>query len=187
MSTFLQLIPHSSLPFQRAADHVHRQYVLTTIKTGVTSACPTSDSVCLETSISIDADKHRLLDASEVAQVLKMMVAKELSTSFGFSHVNNLLGTHNTLGSARQAVGEWLDVVLIAQRERWDGVGDVPCHRLLYQHLPLSVGVANIQRFDEQMVDALRWTSGSALGAGFADMAAGVWAHRQAPDAKRVA
>jgi hypothetical protein len=53
-------------------------------------------------------------------------------------------------------------------------VGDSTNDVLMFEHFPLSVGVANIRRFETQLSHAPRWITPSERGAGFAEAAAAI-------------
>jgi hydroxymethylpyrimidine pyrophosphatase-like HAD family hydrolase len=51
-------------------------------------------------------------------------------------------------------------------------VGDSTNDQLMFQHLPLSVGVANIARFLPQLQHFPRWVTAAERGQGFAEVVA---------------
>ena len=60
--------------------------------------------------------------------------------------------------------------VLEDETDRWVYVGDSTNDQVMFQHLPHSVGVANIARFVPQLQYLPRYVTEGERGAGFAEM-----------------
>jgi hydroxymethylpyrimidine pyrophosphatase-like HAD family hydrolase len=60
---------------------------------------------------------------------------------------------------------------LQAEAARWVYVGDSTNDQLMFQHLPLSVGVANLLRFADQLQHWPAFITQAERGAGFAEVA----------------
>jgi hypothetical protein len=109
-----------------------------------------------------------------VQQVLALL-QRGMQTTVSSIHINGWFGA-STNGRARWIVRELLGRDL-AQLDRWVYVGDstttsdVPA-------LPHSVGVANIARFVPQLSHLPRYVTQGERGAGFAEVARAILAHR---------
>ena len=99
-------------------------------------------------------------------------------------HVNGWFGGHNKLTGARWIVRELLRRDLDAEIERWLYVGDSTNDQLMFQHVPHSIGVANVRRFEAELSHMPRYITPSERGAGFAEVAAHVLAHRATTSSK---
>ena len=76
---------------------------------------------------------------------------------------------------------------LDAEIERWLYVGDSTNDQLMFQHVPHSIGVANVRRFEAELSHKPRYVTPSERGAGFAEVAARVLAHRATTSSKGMA
>ena len=71
-----------------------------------------------------------------------------------------------------------LDRDLPAEAERWVYVGDSTNDQVMFEHLPQSVGVANIRRFESKLKYLPRYITRGERGAGFAEVARALLADR---------
>jgi HAD superfamily hydrolase (TIGR01484 family) len=163
---------------QRAEQHVRLQAVLHDIETLVPGARRARDSAGRETDIAIDHSEFHRLDADRIQQVLALMHSAGLSATVSSIHINGWFGAHNKYTGACWALQALLGVNLPTVLEHWVFVGDSPNDQVMFQHLPLSVGVANIRHFDGQLTHAPRWVTANERGAGFAEVANVVLAAR---------
>src|SRR5256885_502173 len=63
------------------------------------------------------------------------------------------------------------DIDLDATLDRWIYIGDSTNDQLMFEHMPHSVGVANIARFVPQLKHLPRHVTRAERGDGFAEMA----------------
>ena len=63
---------------------------------------------------------------------------------------------------------------------RWVYMGDSTNDQLMFQAFAHSVGMANVRRFEAQLMHQPRYITESERGAGFAEMAAALLAARAA-------
>lgn len=128
------------------------------------------DSAGRITDIAIDHSEFAHLDEHRIAQVVAVMREHGLTATVSSIHVNGWLGGHNKWTGAAWAVQTALGRAFDANE--WLYVGDSTNDQLMFQHMPLAVGVANIARF----VPKLRWLPGfvtpAERGEGFAELAA---------------
>ena len=163
---------------QRTEQHVRLQAVLNDIETRVPGAHRARDSAGRETDIAIDHSEFHRLDAVRIQQVLALMHSAGLSATVSSIHINGWFGAHSKYTGACWALQALMGVDLPAEQDSWVFVGDSPNDQVMFQHLPLSVGVANIRHFEGSLVHAPRWVTASERGAGFAEVANAVLATR---------
>ena len=155
----------------RHANHAHLQRVLHTIEQQVPGARRARDSAGRETDIAIDHSEHTHLPHPAIAQVVQLMRAHGLTATVSSIHINGWVGTHDKFSGACWALKALMGVDLTQTLACWVYVGDSPNDQVMFQHLPLSVGVANISRFEGQLAHTPRWVTRGERGAGFAEVA----------------
>jgi len=94
-----------------------------------------------------------------------------LTATVSSIHINGWLGQHSKLTGARWIVRELWGRDLDAEMDRWVYVGDSTNDQVMFEHFPHSVGVANIRRFESQLLHRPRYITPSERGAGFAELA----------------
>lgn len=132
------------------------------------------DSAGRVTDIAIDHSEFAQLPADQIERVLALVRAEGLTASVSSIHVNAWFGAHDKLSGARWIVQRRLGRDLDAERGRWVFVGDSTNDQLLFGHFPLSVGVANVRRFERQLQTWPRYIADAERGAGFAEVAAAI-------------
>jgi len=167
----LHKIYHSEATM-RAANYVRMQQVAQIIVSQVPGAALSTDHAGRETDIAIDYNEIALLPPDKVAQVVALFQAHGMHATVSSIHINGWFGEHNKLEAAR-----WMLRTLFGRRlddeiERWVYVGDSTNDQLMFEHFAHSIGVANIHRFDAQLVHWPRYETHSERGAGFAEVAA---------------
>ena len=132
------------------------------------------DSAGRVTDIAIDHGEFSHLSPSQIEQVLAVVRAEGLTASVSSIHVNAWIGDPDKLSGARWLVRRLLGRDLDAERGRWVFVGDSTNDQRLFGHLPLSVGVANLRRFERELRVWPRYIAQAERGAGFAEVAAAI-------------
>lgn len=132
------------------------------------------DSPGRVTDIAIDHSEFSHLSPAQVDQVLAVLRDEGLTATVSSIHVNAWLGVHDKLSGARWIVRRLLGCDLDAERGCWVFVGDSTNDQLLFGHFPLSVGVANLLRFESQLQVWPRYIAHTERGAGFAEVAAAI-------------
>jgi 3-deoxy-D-manno-octulosonate 8-phosphate phosphatase KdsC-like HAD superfamily phosphatase len=97
------------------------------------------------------------------------MRAHGLHATVSSIHINGWLGDHNKFTAAQWAVPACLDVAFDVHA--WLYVGDSTNDQLMFEQLPLTVGVANLMRFADQMTTWPTYLTARERGHGFADIA----------------
>lgn len=161
----------------RAANQARLLQVLQHIERSVPGAHRSQDSAGRETDIAIDHSEFTHLSASGIAAVLACMRDAGLTATVSSIHINGWLGQHSKLTGARWIVRELWGRDLNAEIDRWVYVGDSTNDQVMFEHFPHSVGVANIRRFESQLVHRPHYITPSERGAGFAELTQHLLAH----------
>ncbi len=164
----------------RAEQHADLRRVLHLIEHNVPGARRATDSDGRETDIAIDHSEFTFLPDDRIEQVVALMRAEGLTATVSSIHINGWLGDHNKWTGAQWAVKALFGRDLTAEADQWVYVGDSTNDQVMFQHLPVTVGVANIRRFELQLVHRPRYITQSERGQGFAEVAHAVLRSRQA-------
>jgi hypothetical protein len=136
------------------------------------------DSAGRLTDIAIDHSEFTQLAPARIAAVVALMRRHGLTATVSSIHINGWIGRHTKWTGAQWAVAQALGCAFDA--DAWVYLGDSTNDQLMFERLPLTVGVANIARFVAQ----LRWLPGFVTpgerGAGFAELAGALLAARAA-------
>ena len=154
----------------RSANFVRMQQVLARIEAVVPGARRATDSAGRETDIAIDHSEFTQLPQAQMDQCVQLMRAAGMSATVSSIHINGWFGAHNKWEGARWIVRTLFGRVLEDETDRWVYVGDSTNDQVMFQHLPHSVGVANIARFVPQLQYLPRYVTEGERGAGFAEM-----------------
>lgn len=156
-------------PLQEAAARVLRE---------VPGATISPDSVGRATDIAIDHSEFVHLDEAAIARVVAIMRAEGLHVTVSSIHINGWLGEHTKLTGARWIVRRLFGRDLEAELPRWVYVGDSTNDQRMFGHFPLSVGVANLRAFADQLHTWPAYLTDGERGAGFAEVARALLAAR---------
>ncbi|HET6599754.1 MAG TPA: HAD-IIB family hydrolase, partial [Burkholderiaceae bacterium] len=129
------------------------------------------DSAGRVTDIAIDHAEFARLDTAQIEQVLAMMRAQGMNATVSSIHINGWFGAHTKLSGARWIVQRLLGRDLETERAHWVYVGDSTNDQQMFGHFPLSVGVANLLRFADELAIWPRYLTHGERGAGFAEVA----------------
>jgi len=155
----------------RQANYRRMQQVAQRILREVPGSALAQDSAGRETDIAIDHSEFAHLPAADIARVVGIMRAEDMSATVSSIHVNAWYGAHNKLEGARWIVRELWGRDLDQERERWVYVGDSTNDQIMFEAFPNSVGVANIRRFLPELTHLPRFVTRGERGAGFAEVA----------------
>ncbi|WP_088279107.1 HAD-IIB family hydrolase [Ideonella sp. A 288] len=134
------------------------------------------DSVGRLTDIAVDHSEFAALDEARIAQVVEVMRRHGLTATVSSIHVNGWIGEHSKWSAARWAVEQAVGVPF--DPAEWLYVGDSTNDQLMFEHVPLSVGVANIARFVPRLSVLPAYVTAGERGQGFADAADALLAAR---------
>ncbi|MBB3283271.1 HAD family hydrolase [Mitsuaria sp. BK037] len=127
------------------------------------------DSAGRLTDIAVDHSEFTRLDDDAIAAVCDLMRAHGLVATVSSIHVNGWIGEHSKWTAAQWAVKR-LTGRAFDPRE-WVYVGDSTNDQLMFERVPLSVGVANIARFLPMLDHPPAYVAASERGDGFAEVA----------------
>ncbi|WP_298827956.1 HAD-IIB family hydrolase [uncultured Piscinibacter sp.] len=144
----------------------------------VPGATLSRDSAGRVTDIAVDHSEFAHLDEAAVARVVALMKSEGMNATVSSIHVNGWFGEHDKWSGARWIVRRLLDRDVAAERDRWIYVGDSTNDQLMFEHFPLSVGVANLMRFAAQLHTWPAWITREERGRGFAEVATRLLAAR---------
>jgi hydroxymethylpyrimidine pyrophosphatase-like HAD family hydrolase len=155
----------------RQANFIRMQEVARRVLREVPGTTLAQDSAGRETDMAIDHSEFTELSPDQIRQVVAIMHAEGMTATVSSIHINGWFGEHNKLVGARWIVRELLQRELDAEITRWVYVGDSTNDQLMFEHFPISVGVANIRRFEAELTHLPRYITPSERGAGFAEVA----------------
>jgi HAD superfamily hydrolase (TIGR01484 family) len=154
----------------RAANFARMQQVLAQIESSIPGAKRSQDSAGRETDIAIDHSEFTHLPQAAIDQVVRTMQAAGMTATVSSIHINAWFGEHSKLSGARWIVQQLWGRDLDAEMDRWVYVGDSTNDQIMFEHFAHSVGVANIRRFESQLMHPPRYITPSERGAGFAEV-----------------
>ncbi len=128
------------------------------------------DSAGRVTDLAIDHSEFEHLGAERIAQVVALMRAQGMSATVSSIHINGWFGTHTKLSGARWIVQRLLQRSLDEELDRWLYVGDSTNDQEMFGHIPLSVGVANLLRFEHELTVWPASLTRGERGEGFAEV-----------------
>jgi HAD superfamily hydrolase (TIGR01484 family) len=155
----------------RSKNYERMQQVAQRVLREVSGAHLSQDSGGRETDIAIDHSEFTQLSAEKIAQAVQIMQSEGMNATVSSIHINGWFGDHNKLTGARWIVRELFGRELNAEMDRWVYVGDSTNDALMFEHFTHSVGVANIRRFEAQLLHKPRYITQTERGAGFAEVA----------------
>ena len=160
---------HNAARLQKAAARVLRELP------GATLA---QDSAGRVTDIAIDHSEFASLSTGSIDRVLAIMQSEGMNATVSSIHINGWFGEHNKWTAAVWMVQRLYGRDLNAETGRWIYVGDSTNDQALFARFPLSVGVANLLRFADQLHTWPAWLARGERGVGFAEVAAALIAAR---------
>lgn len=153
----------------RAANFERLQACARDIVASVPGAVLARDSAGRLTDIAVDHSEFASLDDDAIAAVCDLMRAHGLVATVSSIHVNGWIGEHSKWSAAFWAVARLTGRTFTP--EAWVYVGDSTNDQLMFERVPLSVGVANIARFLPMLSHPPAYVTASARGEGFAEVA----------------
>jgi HAD superfamily hydrolase (TIGR01484 family) len=136
------------------------------------------DSAGRMTDIAIDHAEFASLGADGIERCVALMREAGMSASVSSIHINGWFGDHSKWTGAVWMVRRLFGRDLAAEVERWVYVGDSPNDEAMFERFPVGVGVANLADFRDRLLVWPAWITDGARGAGFAEVADRVLAHR---------
>ena len=162
----------------RRANYARMQQVAARVLREVPGTALAQDSPGRETDIAIDHSEFTHLSQAAIDAALRIMREEGMTATVSSIHINGWFGSHNKLEGARWIVRTLFGRDLDAEKARWLFVGDSTNDELMFGYFPTSVGVANIRRFEAQLVHKPVYVTRGERGAGFSEAAQAVLAPR---------
>ena len=155
----------------RSANFARMQQVLAEVEARVPGASRATDSAGRECDIAVDHSEFTQMPQADIEACVAIMKAAGMNATVSSIHINGWFGEHNKLEGARWIVRSLFDIDLDATLERWIYIGDSTNDQLMFEHMPHSVGVANIERFVPQLKHLPRYVTQAERGDGFVQLA----------------
>lgn len=155
----------------RTANYARMQQVLAEIEATVPGALRATDSAGRECDIAVDHSEFTQMPQQDIDRCVAIMKAAGMNATVSSIHINGWFGAHNKLEGARWILRTLFDIGLDATLDRWIYIGDSTNDQLMFEHMPHSLGVANIARFVPQLKHLPRHVTQAERGDGFAEMA----------------
>ncbi|HJV71765.1 HAD-IIB family hydrolase [Ideonella sp.] len=163
-------------PAERAANWQRLQACAAAVLREVPGATLAHDSAGRLTDIAVDHSEFAHLNPAQIDAVCEVMRSHGLTATVSSIHVNGWIGTHSKWSAAEWAVAALTGRPFVPAD--WLYVGDSTNDQMMFERLPLSVGVANIARFWRELRVKPAWVTRGERGEGFAEVAAALLAAR---------
>jgi HAD superfamily hydrolase (TIGR01484 family) len=178
------LIPDKGgMRIEYAQDEATRQHntrrlaqVLQRIESEVPGAQRATDSAGRVTDIAIDHSEFQHLNTAQIAGVVALMRSEGMTATVSSIHINGWFGAHNKWTGAN-----WIVPRLFAHDlspAEWVYVGDSTNDQEMFARFALSVGVANLMHFADQLHTWPAFITDGERGQGFAEVAQRLLAQR---------
>jgi len=153
---------HNAVRLQRTAQRVLAE---------VPGATLARDSPGRVTDIAIDHGEFAHLSQAQIDAVLAVMRAEGMTATVSSIHINGWYGGHDKLSGARWIVQRLFGRSLDDETAQWAYVGDSTNDQRMFGHFPVSVGVANLLDFADQLHTWPAYLARGSRGQGFAELA----------------
>ena len=136
------------------------------------------DSPGRVTDIAIDHSEFVHLPQPQIAHAVALMQAAGMNATVSSIHINGWFGAHNKWTAALWMAQRLFGRELQAEIDQWVFVGDSTNDQLMFERFPLSVGVANLQRFAAKLRLWPAYITVGERGDGFAEVVRALLAAR---------
>lgn len=143
----------------------------------VPGATLATDSAGRLTDIAIDHGEHAHLPPPAIEAVCGLMRAHGLQATVSSIHINGWIGMHNKWTAAQWAVPRLAGMAF--DPGQWLYVGDSSNDQLMFERMPFTVAVANIERFLPVLTHRPRYVTRAERGEGFAEVVQALLAARE--------
>lgn len=142
----------------------------------VPAAVLSRDHAGRETDLAFDYKEFEDLPPETVQDILAVLKQAGMQTTVSSIHIHGCFGHFDKWQGACWIARELFQRDLAQELDRWVFVGDSGNDQAMFQHFTHSVGVANIRRFEAQLLHLPRYITQAERGAGFAEVARAVLA-----------
>jgi HAD superfamily hydrolase (TIGR01484 family) len=160
----------------RAANFRRLQACAAEVLARVPGTVLAADSPGRLTDIAIDHSEFAHLAPARIDEACAVMREHGLTATVSSIHINGWIGEHSKWTAAHWAVQALLGRAF--EPADWAYVGDSTNDQLMFERVPLSVGVANIARFLPQLQTLPAYVTAAERGEGFAEVARALIAAR---------
>jgi HAD superfamily hydrolase (TIGR01484 family) len=158
---------------QRNTNALKLQEVKARVLAEVPGCAVASDQFCRLYDLAIDfCEDVPALPEAAVRRIVQLMEEAGMTAKVSSIHVNGWFGTYDKLTMAAMLMSEQYGLDLDAERERCVYAGDSPNDAPMFAYMPISVGVANVAQYLNQMPALPQYVTPSAYGKGFGELAA---------------
>ncbi len=141
------------------------------ILTEVPGAAVSSDQFCRLMDLAIDfCEDVTPLDKSQVQKIVKIFESAGAQAKISSIHVNGWFGNYNKLSTTFRLFKEEFQLSENEVIKKAVFIGDSPNDEPLFEKFPLSFGVANVQKFAQQMKFLPQYVAKSEGGEGFSEI-----------------
>ena len=162
----------------RSANQARMREIAALVADEVPGVALSRDSAGRETDLAFDYAEFDRHTPDTVQQVLAVLQQAGMQTTVSSIHIHGCFGDFNKWQGANWIVRELWGRDLAQELDRWVFVGDSGNDQAMFEHFTHSVGVANIARFVRQLTHLPRYVTQGERGAGFAEVARAILAHR---------
>ena len=128
------------------------------------------DSPGRETDIAFDHSEFHKLSQEQIQQVVQLLQQEGMTATVSSIHINAWFGDHNKWHGAQWILKELTGRDLLQEIDQWVYVGDSTNDQVMFEHFTHSVGVANIKRFEKELIHLPTYIAKQERGAGFAEI-----------------
>jgi HAD superfamily hydrolase (TIGR01484 family) len=154
----------------RQANHLRLHSVAARVLREVPGATMAQDSAGRETDIAIDHSEFTQLPQWAIDHVVRVMRSEGMHATISSIHINGWFGDHNKLSGAQWMVQRLFGRPLQDEIDEWLFVGDSTNDQLMFGACALSVGVANVMNFAQQLTTWPHYITQGERGEGFAEV-----------------
>jgi HAD superfamily hydrolase (TIGR01484 family) len=154
----------------RAENNVQMAKIATLVTSQIAGVEVSKDSTGRETDLAFDYNEFANLSPETVQQVVELLQSQGMETTVSSIHIHGCFGHFDKWTGAQWIVRELFNRELADELDKWVFVGDSGNDQAMFQHFTHSIGVANIRRFEAQLVHLPRYVTPSERGAGFAEV-----------------
>jgi HAD superfamily hydrolase (TIGR01484 family) len=154
----------------RAENNVQMAKIATLVTSQIAGVEVSKDSTGRETDLAFDYNEFANLSPETVQQVVELLQSQGMETTVSSIHIHGCFGHFDKWTGAQWIVRELFNRELADELDKWVFVGDSGNDQAMFQHFTHSIGVANIRRFEAQLMHLPRYVTPSERGAGFAEV-----------------
>jgi HAD superfamily hydrolase (TIGR01484 family) len=156
----------------RAGKRARLDAIAAQILAAVPGCALASDQPYRETDLAIDyCEDVPALPLEAAQRIAELMRRAGLSAKVSSIHVNGWFGAYDKLATTRRVFSERFGLELGAAQRDVVFAGDSPNDTPMFAFFDKSVGVANVQRFQNLLAEPPKYVTRAAAGAGFAELA----------------